>query len=266
MTGNSGNGGAHSLLIRIKVALVPGPHNRRVEAVEVDTSMSTVSSQPKSEVNDEARVRVWDPLVRLCHWALAAAFFIAYFTEDGPLTLHVWAGYTAGVLVATRIVWGFVGTRHARFTDFLYGPREVWRYLFDLLIFRAKRYLGHSPAGGAMVLALLLGVAATVWSGLELYAVEENAGPLASSSAVPISTPRVTYGFAVFADEDNKESKAKNEEHESNDGGIWEEIHESLANFVLILVIVHIAGVLLASVVHRENLTRSMLTGYKRRE
>jgi len=225
--------------------------------------LSTTSTKTVSESQEQKRIRVWDPLVRAVHWTLLLAFFVAYFTEDDFLTLHVWAGYTVGALVVMRVLWGFVGPRHARFSDFLYGPREVWRYLVDLIAFRARRYLGHSPAGGAMVLALLLGLAATVWSGLELYAVEENAGPLAglSADALPLN---------VLANESKREREGEREQAEgredaqSQGGEFWEAIHEMLANLMLALIVLHIAGVLFASVVHRENLVRSMVTGYKR--
>lgn len=230
-----------------------------------------MSAATESQPDRENRVRVWDPLVRITHWSLAITFFVAYFTEDEQLTLHVWAGYAAGALVLMRVAWGFLGPRHARFADFLYGPLETWRYLFDLPAFRAKRYLGHSPAGGAMVFALLLGMAATVWSGLELYAIEENAGPLAGIAASQSAGAHARSSFDALADENDKESgeeeRGEEEEEElegEDDDELWEEIHEVLANVLLVLVILHIAGVLLASVVHRENLTRSMVTGYKR--
>ncbi len=221
--------------------------------------MSATFSSTQSELQERRRIRVWDPFVRIAHWTMAVAFFVAYFTEDEVLTLHVWAGYTLGALVVMRVLWGFVGPRHARFSDFLYGPGMVWRYLLDLVAFRAKRYLGHSPAGGAMVLALLLGSAATVWSGLELYAVEENAGPLAA-----LSTDRI-IGDA-HANEEKREWKGEREHGEDNGKDLWEEIHEALANITLALVLLHIAGVLFASLVHRENLVASMITGDKRAE
>lgn len=215
------------------------------------------------EFNDAKRVRVWDPLVRIVHWILVVGFFVAYFTEDDFLTLHVWAGYTVGALVVMRVLWGFVGPRHARFSDFLYGPREVWRYLIDLLAFRAKRHLGHSPAGGAMVLALLVGLAATVWSGLEFYAVEENAGPLASLSSDRMALNVLANETEKKQDGGHKDAEER-EDREGEDGEFWEEIHETLSNLMLALILLHIAGVLFASVVHRENLVRSMVTGYKR--
>lgn len=104
---------------------------------------------------DETRlVKAWDPFVRTSHWALAGAFLAAYAIEDDILTLHAWLGYLAGLVVVLRVVWGLVGPRVARFSDFLYPPRVVLGYLADLAFFRAKRYLGHSPAGGAMAVAL----------------------------------------------------------------------------------------------------------------
>ena len=77
---------------------------------------------------------VWDPFVTI----LVAAFTIAYLIED-PLTVHVWAGYAVGVLVVARMIWGFFGPTHARFSDFIYSPTGVLRYMRDLASFRAKR-------------------------------------------------------------------------------------------------------------------------------
>ncbi len=185
-------------------------------------------------------VRVWDRVVRVIHWTVAVGFFVAYFTEDALLFLHVWAGYAIGVLVILRLLWAIVGPKHARFGDFIYGPKAVRGYLVELITFRAKRYLGHSPAGGAMALVLWIGLLAIVWSGLELYAAEENAGPLATPLAAGSG--------------------------EAGGGGIWEVLHETSANLVLVLVIIHVAAVVLASVVHRENLARAMVTGLKRDE
>ena len=106
----------------------------------------------------ERRIQVWDTFVRIFHWTVAVAFFVAYFSEDDLLTVHVWAGYSIGALVILRIAWGFVGPEHARFRDFLAGPWTALRYLVDLFAGRAKRHLGHSPAGGVMVLLLLAGL------------------------------------------------------------------------------------------------------------
>ena len=182
------------------------------------------------------RIMVWDAFVRIAHWLLVAGFFVAYFTEDDLLTAHVWAGYLVGAIVLLRVAWGFVGPEHARFSSFAYGPGKAARYLVGLMRRHAPRYLGHSPAGGAMVILLLICLAATVWSGLSVYAYDQGAGPLAGM---------FTKGGA---------------EEE-----FWEELHEFLANFTLVLVGLHIAGVALASFVHRENLVRAMLTGYKRK-
>lgn len=209
----------------------------------------------------ERQVRVWDLFVRVFHWTVAVGFFIAYFTED-LLTLHVWAGYVVGALVVLRIAWGFVGPRHARFADFLHPPGVVFGYLRDLIMLGGKRYLGHSPGGGAMAIALLIGLLATVGSGLVLYALEENAGPLAGIvAAAPVESQQASArGEAEEEEEAGEHGDGEAERSED----LWEEVHEVLADLMLVLVIVHIAGVLLASYVHHENLTRAMVTGRKR--
>ena len=215
--------------------------------------------------SDASQVYVWDLLVRIFHWSLVVAFLTAYFTEDETMALHVWAGYAAGGLVLLRIVWGFVGPKHARFADFICGPAAVFKYLADLIAFRARRHIGHSPAGGAMVLLLIAGILGTIWSGMEVYAVEKGKGPLAAARPAAVGT--------ALADEDDngdeEEDRRQNDDKDrrGRDGGeFWEETHEALANLTFLLVLVHIGGVVLASLVHRENLTRSMITGWKRDE
>lgn len=226
-----------------------------------------LSKSWRSRVNTPNNtVRVWDPIVRYGHWMLVVAFFTAYLAEDDFLTLHVWAGYVVGVIVCIRLLWGFIGTKHARFVDFVRSPAETLRYVGDIAANRAKRYIGHNPAGGAMVMALLISVSGTVFSGLVVYAIEEDAGPLAGWIADPsasTSLPRVTSGTQA----DNDEYEHDDDEHEDSAfEQFWEEVHELLANATLLLVGLHIAGVLFSSYTHKENLIRGMITGRKRRD
>lgn len=105
-----------------------------------------------------ASVPVWDPLVRLLHWVLAAGFLGAWALER-PRDLHETLGWIAVAAVAVRLVWGFVGPRRARFADFVPRPATLLAYGRDVLGGRERRYVGHNPAGGAMVVALLAVVA-----------------------------------------------------------------------------------------------------------
>lgn len=102
-----------------------------------------------------ATVKVWDPFVRVFHWSLVALFVVAYATGDEVEKVHIATGYAIAGLLALRIVWGFVGPRHARFADFVHSPREALAYMRDALLMRARRYIGHNPAGGLMVVALI---------------------------------------------------------------------------------------------------------------
>ena len=104
-----------------------------------------------------ATVKVWDPLVRLFHWSLAGLFLANFFTEDGEL-VHRGIGYAVLALLAVRFVWGWIGTRHARFSDWAPGPRRVREYLHERLAGRSRRQLGHNPGAAVMILALLAGV------------------------------------------------------------------------------------------------------------
>ncbi len=111
-----------------------------------------------------AMVKVWDPFVRVFHWALVVAFVVAYATGEIE-RVHVAAGYIIAGLLAARIVWGFVGPRHARFSNFVRPPREALTYIRDVAMLRARRYIGHNPAGGAMIGALLVALAGTCVTG-----------------------------------------------------------------------------------------------------
>jgi cytochrome b len=112
-----------------------------------------------------ATVKVWDPFVRIFHWSLATLFLVAYATGDEIERVHVAAGYAIAGLIAARVVWGFVGPRHARFGSFVRSPRAVLAYLRDIVLLRAPRCIGHNPAGGAMIVALLAALAGTAVTG-----------------------------------------------------------------------------------------------------
>ena len=93
-------------------------------------------------------IKVWDFAIRVFHWTLAGCYAIAFISSENITKLHVFFGYSALSLVLFRILYGFVGTRYARFSNFLYRPSQIANYLKGLLIGRPKHYIGHNPAGG----------------------------------------------------------------------------------------------------------------------
>lgn len=170
----------------------------------------------------ESEVKVWDGFVRVFHWSLVSLFAIAFLTGDELETVHVWSGYAIAVLIAARIFWGFVGSRHARFADFVQPPSHVLGFLKDMAAMRAKRHLGHNPAGGMMILALI-----------------------AMIGAISIS------GYLMTTD--------------AFWGAEWvEDLHELAVWSTLGLIVLHVGGVIFASLEHKENLVKSMFTGKKR--
>lgn len=188
-------------------------------------------------------VRVWDPFIRIAHWSLAAIILIDWFTDE-PRWMHVWLGYLALALVVLRVIWGFVGSEHARFSNFVTGPKLVFDYLAGLIRFSSRRYLGHSPAGGAMILALLIMIAATAVTGMVNLAQDQGTGPLASVVSKVERPPRVPG--------------------QRRPQLLSKQVHEAVANITLVLVVFHVGGVILASLAHRENLIWAMITGRKR--
>jgi cytochrome b len=194
---------------------------------------------------------VWDPLVRVFHWGLVAAFATAWLTADELQPVHEIAGYTVAGLVAFRLVWGFAGSRYARFAQFLKGPGATLSYLGDMAHGKERRYLGHNPAGAAMIVALLVTLSGTAFTGWLM----EEPGRVAMLPDLPsIVAP-------AWADDDG-------DDHAYGEGGEAEgplkELHETLANLLLLLAALHVGGVVLASFRHRENLARAMVTGDKR--
>lgn len=172
-------------------------------------------------------VRVWDSLLRLIHWGIAAAFLTAWLSAEEVMAVHETAGLTIIALVGLRALWGLIGSGHARFSDFTPSGARLLAYMRALVQRRASRHLGHNPAGGAMALTLWFALLGTAALGL------------LARYPVPALRP---YGHWL------------------------EETHEVLANGTLVLVGLHLAGVLASSLLHRENLPLSMLTGRKRAE
>jgi len=206
---------------------------------------------------ENTRIKVWDIAVRVFHWSLVVFFSVAYVSgEIESALLHAYAGYAVLALVAFRIVWGLIGTKHARFSDFIFGPEATLRYAQSLFSSKPLHYLGHNPLGGWMVVALLVCLIGACWSGLEAYGAQGH-GPLASPGSAVISQAATNGDRDRRGERESKRRKSAGEE-------FWEEIHEALSQLSLVLVLLHVIGVLIASALHRENLTKAMLTGYKK--
>jgi len=171
---------------------------------------------------------IWDLPTRVFHWMLAACVIGAWLTAESERSrmLHLALGYSAGVLVAWRVVWGFVGSRYVRFTEFVRSPAAALSYLRGYLpAARAAElpqthYVGHNPAGGWAVLALLAVVALAVGTGW------------------------VTY--------------------QDDSAELWGALHALAGNGIMVLVGLHVAAVIATGLLHRENLVRAMVNGYKR--
>ncbi|RFC34544.1 MAG: cytochrome b [Candidatus Nitrotoga sp. MKT] len=170
------------------------------------------------------RILVWDVPTRVFHWLLVLSFSGAFLTAETERyrDIHVVLGYTLLGLIAFRLLWGFFGTRYAKFRSFLFKPHEIVAYSISLLKGKPSHYVGHNPAGSVAIwLLLILGILSGV------------------------------TGVILFQD---------------IGGDVMEELHEDTSNAMLAIVFVHIAGVVVSSLMHRENLVRSMVNGFKSAE
>ncbi len=177
-------------------------------------------------------IKVWDILVRVFHWSLVLFFVVAYVTEGEWIVIHSYAGYTIFLLVTFRIIWGVIGSFNARFSNFVVSPKKAVKYLKEELSGDAKHYLGHNPAGGLMIVALIISLLVTVITGASIIATEGD-GPLATTFIASLS------------------------------GELLEEIHEFFTTVILFLVVLHIGGVIFSSFLQEENLVKAMFTGKK---
>ncbi len=180
------------------------------------------------------KVRVWDLPLRLFHWALALCVTISIVTglEGGnAMQYHYWSGYTLIALLVFRLVWGVVGSRNARFWNFVVGPRAIWRYVHGDDPRPPNLRIGHNPLGSLSVLALLLVVTLQVASGL--FANDEifNQGPLANYVSNRTSAILTFY-------------------------------HTTIGQpLIYVLVGLHLAAIAYYAIVKRQNLVRPMLSG-----
>lgn len=198
-------------------------------------------------MSDKISVVVWDLAVRIFHWSLVLCFAIAYFSAEEENPLHIYSGYAVLGLVVFRIIWGFVGGQHARFSDFVFGPATVIDYLKNLANKQARHYLGHNPLGGWMVVLMLTTLLVVTVSGIQVQEAEEQGE----------ASARLSLISAAHAETETD----KTEENQSEE--FWEEIHEGATNFMLLLIFLHLVGVKLSSHLHGEKLIKAMFTGRK---
>ncbi len=189
---------------------------------------------------------LWDPIVRLTHWGLALVVLLnAAVTGEGD-TAHVWVGYVGLALMAVRLVWGIVGPAEARFSAFPPSPRAALAHLADLAWGRPRAYPSHNPAGAMMAYALWAALAVTIGTGIAIT----GTGPGARADH-----------DAAFARGDWSVLAHERPFVDDETGELLEDVHEMAANLVLVLVLIHVAGVALESRALGRNLLRPMLAG-----
>jgi cytochrome b len=188
----------------------------------------------------------WDPLLRLAHWGIAGVVLANYaFTKEGG-SVHIALGWVGMALLLLRLIWGFVGPREARFASFPPNPMAALRHLGGLLRGKAPHYPSHNPAGALMAYALWACLAVLMLTGLGMSGLS----PFAQAD---LEAAVAEGDWSVLVEEDG------DAEGESPYGDVLEEVHEVAANLILILAVLHVAGVAVESRALRRNLLAPML-------
>lgn len=195
---------------------------------------------------------LWDPVVRLTHWGIAFAVLANGLVDEGGSLTHVWLGWLTMALLLMRLVWGVLGPAEARFSAFPANPLAAVRHLGQLVAGRVQHYPSHNPAGAVMAYSFWAALSVVIGTGLIL-----------TGGATPM---RVAEEKAAVASGDwsalIRESDA--ESSEAEDKGLRhtaEDVHEMAANLLLILAVLHVAGVFVESRAMRRNLVSPMLLG-----
>lgn len=192
----------------------------------------------------------WDIVVRVTHWVVAGVVVAnALFTKGGG-TLHVWLGWIGMACLAVRLIWGLVGSPEARFAAFPPRPVAALSHVNRVLRGRVREYPSHNPAGAMMIYALWLSLATVIGTGLVM-----------TKAATPWEIGRqqaaVASGdWSALATESTAESGGDGDEE---GGSIVKEIHEIGGNLLILLAVIHVAGVALESVRLQRNLVRPMI-------
>lgn len=197
--------------------------------------VETVESTTVIDSPVDTHLKIWDLPTRVFHWLLVISFIAAYVTNwlgVSYFVYHLWVGYFVVILLVFRILWGIVGTHHARFVNFVRHPIESVRYALHLTKGKAESYPGHNPLGALMVLTLMLVLLLQAVTGL--FANDEifNIGPL--------------YGYV------SHELSLK-----------LTAVHKELFYWILGAVVIHVGAVLFYVFFKRENLIKAMVTGKK---
>jgi len=186
-------------------------------------------------LKNHTQIEVWDPLLRWFHWLLLLCFAVSWWSEGRDIRVHIMSGSLMAGLLLFRLIWGVAGERHARFASFFPSITGIRQHIGELLAMKAGDYLAHTPVGSVMIFMLLTGLIVLTGTGMALMGLQTGVGLFAAWSAT-----------AAFASE-----------------LLIQNIHNWCFNMLLCLIAIHLAGVLVESLLQRRNLVMAMITGKK---
>ncbi len=201
------------------------------------TAMFLENAKSKNDLNKEAMPKlIWDLPLRFFHWGMVLVVFIAaitgYFFEEWWLDIHVYAGYALTCLLIFRFIWGFLGSYYSRFHTFPLARPKIKKYIKSFVQGNRSLEAGHNPLGAWMIVILLSTLTLLIITGFLVWGGQENNGPLAN-----------IVGYQV--------------------GDFSEDIHETLANILMVVIGVHLCGVFIETFLYKHPLIKSMISGMK---